>query len=437
MSGISDLFGGTDDNDAQGYLQRALQQYQNLNVPTVDSEKVNNIPQETVQGSINPEQQQAVTQDDSALNGIHLDPNDKQSQQNALAGYQDIANRGGLDANAKLGIQQATNAANVQSQGAQGAIQQTAQAEGQGGGLNALVLRGQAAQNASNQAANAGLQEAAEAENNRQNALTQMASIGNASQNTDYNQAANTAASQNTINAANTNTKNAVNASNVGNNLAAQNTNLSTAQGVNAANTTAGQNQAYYNAQLPQQQFNDALQKASGAAGVNQNQASAAQTAQQNSANASGQLLKGGLTLAATAYGGPLAGAAAGSLLNSGAGFNGTNVGSAPGIGQISTPKNGAQYQPTGYADGGKVSDPQSVMADIIAHYSRGGSVVPGKAEVKGDSPANDKVPAMLSPGEIVIKRTKAANPEAAAKEAKKISMQSMTEGYKKPKAGK
>jgi len=42
------------------------------------------------------------------------------------------------------------------------------------------------------------------------------------------------------------------------------------------------------------------------------------------------------------------------------------------------------------------------------------GGVIEGKAEVPGDSPVNDKVPAMLSPGEIVIPRSAAKDPEKA-----------------------
>ncbi len=54
--------------------------------------------------------------------------------------------------------------------------------------------------------------------------------------------------------------------------------------------------------------------------------------------------------------------------------------------------------------------------------YADGGSIfandgnVPGKAEVRGDSEENDKVPAMLSPGEIVIPRSIAQAPDAPAK---------------------
>jgi hypothetical protein len=43
-----------------------------------------------------------------------------------------------------------------------------------------------------------------------------------------------------------------------------------------------------------------------------------------------------------------------------------------------------------------------------------GGGFVGGQASVGGDSPTNDTVPALLSPGEIIIPRSKADDPEAA-----------------------
>ena len=48
----------------------------------------------------------------------------------------------------------------------------------------------------------------------------------------------------------------------------------------------------------------------------------------------------------------------------------------------------------------------------------RTGGTVPGQAMVKGDSLKNDRVPAMLSPKEIVLPRsvTLSKNPGAAAK---------------------
>ena len=53
----------------------------------------------------------------------------------------------------------------------------------------------------------------------------------------------------------------------------------------------------------------------------------------------------------------------------------------------------GASMMPSGKAEGGKID---------------------GQANVPGDSYANDTVPAMLSPGEIVIPRSKAGDPEKA-----------------------
>lgn len=52
----------------------------------------------------------------------------------------------------------------------------------------------------------------------------------------------------------------------------------------------------------------------------------------------------------------------------------------------------------------------------IALDYSQGSErKVPGKASVKGDSKKNDTVPAMLSPGEIVVPRSHSNDPEKAA----------------------
>lgn len=53
---------------------------------------------------------------------------------------------------------------------------------------------------------------------------------------------------------------------------------------------------------------------------------------------------------------------------------------------------------------------------------SKGGKI-PGKAPVKGNSPNNDTVPAMLSPGEIVVPRSHSSDPEKAAAFARAVAM--------------
>src|SRR5882672_7196275 len=166
------------DSDAQKYLQQALDAYKQANVPTIAAGQVTNLPQETVQGTITPGQIQVAGQAPSAYNNISLDPATRAAQMQALSAYQDIAGAGGLDAQSKLALQQIIDAANTQSRGAQGAIQNQAQAMGQGGGDFALTQRALAAQGASNNAATQGMQAAALGEANRQTALNQMANIG-------------------------------------------------------------------------------------------------------------------------------------------------------------------------------------------------------------------------------------------------------------------
>jgi hypothetical protein len=399
------------DSGAEQYLQQALQAYNNVAVPTVASEQVSNLPQQSVQGTVNPNQIQVAAQAPSAYNDISLDPATRAAQMAALSSYQDIANAGGLDPAAKLALQQTIDAANVQSQGAQGAIQQQAQAMGQGGGDFALTQRAIAAQGASNNAATQGLETAAMAEANRQAALNQMASIGSNVNASDYAQAQAKANAQNTINATNQAATNAANTGNVANKLQAGEFNVGTAQGVNAANTAANQGQVYYNAGLPQQQFNNELAKAGGIAGVSSQQANAAQNAQNAGLGFTGSLLGTAGTLGATAMGGPAAGALAAK--------------------QTKTASNGGMI---GYSKGGYTCYADGGIAHDHAICMKLGGHVAGEAEVEGDSPENDTVPALLSPGEIVVKRSKASDPDSAAAEAKRISLEHFTKGYRRGK---
>lgn len=433
--GLLDDIAGNGDSATQQYLQQALQQYQTLQTPTIASEQVTGLPQETVQGNVTPEQIAAINQAPSAYNDVTLNGADQAAQSNALAGYQDIANSGGLDAEAQLGLQQAIQAANTQSQGAQGAIQQQAQAMGQGGGDFALTQRAIAAQGASNNAATQGLQEAAEAEANRESALASLGSLGGSMQQQNLTQQNTVAGAQNAINATNQGYQNSANVGNVANNAAAQQTNIANAQGVNAANTTANQNAAYYNASLPQQNFNDALQKANGAAGVNQNQAAAAQQSTQSNEAGLGKLAGAAGTVAASYYGGPAAGTAVGTALSGTSAVN-SGAGSTP----TGTNANKNQY---GLAHGGAVCYAKGGFAahDHSICMKMGGHVG-GQAQVPGDSLKNDTVPAVLSPGELVIPRSVpktgpameqfARQAPVAGDPKKKIDLTNFVKGYKR-----
>lgn len=425
------LFDSNDDS-SQAYLQQALNAYNNAIVPTTASETVNDLPMESVQGTVNPNPIAVANQTPSAYNNISLDPATRAAQMAALGQYTDIANAGGLDANAKLALQQTIDATNAQDQGAQGAIMNSARAMGQGGGDFALTQRAIESQGASNTGATQGLEAAAEAEANREAALNAMSNIGGSVNASDYAQAANKAASTNTINATNTAATNAANTGNVTNAINAGEFNTNTAQGVNAANTTAGQNKVYYNAGLPQQQFNNELAKAGGIAGVSGAQANASQAATNANNAMTGSLLGAAGTVAGAAVGGPV-GAAVGSQLgkaaaprSNDASAGTTNVAHG---GVVGYSKGGY----TCYADGGVAHD-HAICMKLGGHVS-------GKARVAGDSEENDTVPAMLSPGELVIPRSvpkDGASMEQFAKNApvpgtgKKVDLTNFTSGYKR-----
>lgn len=425
--GLLDSITGSSDNASQEYLKQALAAYNNVNVPTAESGRVNELPMQSVQGTVNPSDIAVADQAPSEFNNISLDPTTRAAQMSALQSYMDIANSGGLDAESKLAIQEATDAANNQSRGDQGAIMNSAQAMGQGGGDFALTQRAIASQGASNNASKAGMQAAAEAEANREAALNAMSTIGGGINASDYSQAANKAASQNTVNATNTAATNAANTGNVANRIQTGEFNVGNAQNVNAANTTAGQNKVYYNAGLPQQQFNNELAKASGVAGVSGSQANAAQSATNSNNAMTGALLGAAGTIGGAMVGGP-AGAAVGSQLAKTVAPKPTmaNNNASAGI-------NAAHGGYMCYADGGVTHDHDICM--------KLGGHVGGEAQVPGDSEQNDTVPAMLSPGELVIPRSvpkDGKHMEEFARHApvhgteKKVDLTGFTSGYKR-----
>jgi len=111
-----------------------------------------------------------------------------------------------------------------------------------------------------------------------------------------------------------------------------------------------------------------------------------------------------------------------GNYLNNLAGAQASSIGAATGAGQAAV---GAQNQANanrnnflgsilgaagsviGMNQGGTVpaNGPRSVIGQHFMNMQNGGNV-PGQANVSGDSPKNDTVPTMLSPGEIVIPRS-------------------------------
>lgn len=111
--------------------------------------------------------------------------------------------------------------------------------------------------------------------------------------------------------------------------------------------------------------------------------------------------------------------AAVGAIFNAGATAAGTAIGKMY--------KGGMVPEPKGYACGGKVK--MSEGGRVPAPNAKGG--LPNDRQVKlraGDHPENDIVPAMLSPGEIIVPRSKAKDPKKAAAFAAAIAKRAKKE---------
>lgn len=191
----------------------------------------------------------------------------------------------------------------------------------------------------------------------------------------------------------------------------------------NLATTQAGQQIAQSNANVNAQQ---AEQQNLLNAIAAQNQAKVASQSSINSANAGlantqmggTQKLIGGL--ANVAGGGTYAG-------TSGAAYGGMMANGGPVVGPQSSIGRYLSDSVPQASEGGLVDvvvSPGEKIAspDQVQKVAQGGKAklqtVPGKAEVKGDSYKNDKVPAKLPAGSVVVKRTRANNnPEGFIKE--------------------
>lgn len=143
----------------------------------------------------------------------------------------------------------------------------------------------------------------------------------------------------------------------------------------------------------------------------NQNSTNAGVAA--NNANNSAKGIGGVLGGIGSAIAGPIGGAVSGAL---GSVFGGGSVGSsgAGAPGQVA-------MAPM-MANGGMVDGPCSRVGKHF-HAMKSGGKVPGKAKVAGDSRQNDTVTAKLSPGEIVVPRSHAQDPEKAAAFARAVAM--------------
>lgn len=394
---LLDILTGGKSGEASSDEAAALAAIQGVQTPTEGQLTLPELQQYVNAGVMTPAQATAALQNSNAYNNIQTDPSTTEAEMTALNQMQNVAGDNGMTPEMQAQLTGALDQANTNTQGERASIQDSLAQRGVSGSLMGAASQ-QAAAGQDAQTANLSATQAAGTA--EQNALTAMANSGQLAGNInaqEYGQAANKAAAQNAINQWNAQNTTQNNQFNAQNQQASNLYNTQNAQTIGNANTENANARTQYNAQIPQTVYNDAMQKAGAEVGVRQGQAGVATGQGEQNAGIMGALTGLGVT---SVFGGNRVGT----------GGNGGDSTSAGGGGSI-----GQEFSSLGSGSAGT----SAATADASA-MARGGLVmknggsVPGQAQVFGDSPRNDTVPARLSPGEMVIPRSKAQDPQLA-----------------------
>jgi hypothetical protein len=362
------------------YIQEAMKQVNGIATPDIEKMKIK-LQQLVQQGVITPEDAQAALVQNNAYDGLSPDATGRGAQMSALQGLQDQISKGGLSDIDRSRVQQTLDTVNNDQRGQQGAIMEDAHRRGVSGSGMELATRLMSQQHGADQAGRQGMDIAALAEQAKMEALKQAATVGGNLESQDWQEQSQKAAAQNTINQFNSTNQQQVTLANIAAHNAAQEANLREKQRMSDTNTTNENANRARNADLIQQDYRNKMDKAGTMAGLLGAEGRAAQGHEDAVAKRNADLLSGAIGVGATAFGGPAAGAAMTSFTGMGGGASTNPMGTD------------AIYRPKTGQNGGVL-------------YAAHGAVVPGKAPYPGDDGRNDQVPAMLSPGEVVLPRS-------------------------------
>lgn len=430
---LLDFFTGGNASDARDALNKAKDIFGNLQTPTQAQLTLPELQKYVQAGVMTPAQAEAALVSGNAYDNLQTSSAPVESEMSALNKLQSVADAQGMTPQMKAQLQDALNQVKTQEQGQNGAILDQMAARGIPTSLMGtaaqLANAGQGAESANKAATDA----AGQAEQNALQALSTGGQMAGQVHGQQYQEQANKAAAQNAINQWNAQNQTGVNLANTGYRQAANEANFQNAQNVSNQNVQQNNARTQYNAQLPETVYQNNLQKAQGQAGAYTNIGNMAQNQGKQNAGITSGIINTIMQFM------PKPGMAGGQTPP---GFNASySEDMLPG---------GSQSTFTGYAHGGiaikpshegllheKLGIPQgeSIPAKKLSkaensqspalrkeatfaenakhwHHMEGGGKVPGRAVVPGDSTRNDRVPAMLSAGEVVIPRSIAPHPD-------------------------
>lgn len=371
--GLLDIFTGGKSGDASESMRKALNEIGQVKAPSQEQLTLPQLQQYVEMGIMTPAQAKAYLIEGNAYDKATGSQAAREAEMTALNQLQDVAKSKGMTPQLEARMIEAMSAANTNTQGQRASIMDQMAQRGIPTSLFGAAAQMAAAGQDAESAKLAGAKAVSDAEDR---ALSAMSASGNLSGNMEqqtFNEQAQKAAAQNAISQWNAANQTQGSQFNAANEQQAGMYNAQNKQNVSNANTGNANYRTQYNAEIPQKMFNNSMEKANAMAGTYSKEANL--NHEQGKQNAG--ITSGIIDMASN--------------------------GIAKGF--------GGQPKPM---------------------YAADGAVVPGKAEVHGDSPKNDTVHARLSPGEIVLPRSVAMSNNAPDK-AKAFVSHLMTQKRRGP----
>ncbi len=245
--------------------QAALERIMNIHTPEADELRVA-LQKYSSAGQLAPQMEQLIQQDPSAFNDISTDPRLKNAQLQALQTMQKIGS-GDLRPEDRAALADVKNQVQTQENGNREAILQNMQQRGVGGSGAELAAQLGNSQSAANRASSQDMNIAGNASQRALQAIYNSGQLGGQMQAQDFGQQAQVANANDVINRYNAMNSQGVANTNTGLVNSAQAGNLANTQGIMNANTGITNQQSLYNAQVPQQVYQNKLGQAQAAAG--------------------------------------------------------------------------------------------------------------------------------------------------------------------------
>jgi hypothetical protein len=261
---ITDAFGLTNWQGQEDAMANAAAYFNSIPLP---EQKLLELERLVMTGELTPEMAQTILLESTAFEKVRTDPKLKEAQYEALMGLQERAKEG-LTAEDRYQLAKIKQEEDTAARGSREAIIQQAAMQGRSGGGLEMLSKMQNQQDSASRQAMRDAQVAALSQQQKMEALLQSGNLAGSMEQSDYQRQADLAKARDYIDQFNVANQNQTERMNVGTRNAAQESELAERRRVANANLGLRNQEILYNAQLPQQAFQNQMAIAGGKAGT-------------------------------------------------------------------------------------------------------------------------------------------------------------------------